>query len=137
MRFARLLVVSLVLAAASSADAAGPTSPFPAGYEKAYAAYLAALPATARKFTWLTKLDGVSSNPRPLRIGTTTVSYQFGCKPHYCDTDQANIFLLPDRKTAMAVIKINGMVKLIGGAGQKEVACVAKLDASGGAATAC
>lgn len=70
-------------------------------------------------------------------MGTTTVQYMFGCKGHSCDTDQANIFLMPDRKKVMAFIKIRGVQKLVGGAGPKEVACVKKLDASGGAAPAC
>ncbi len=117
--------------------AAGPASPFPKGYEAAYAAYLAGLSPAERKMGWLTKLNEVASPARPLKMGATSVQYMFGCKGHACDTNQANIFLFPDRKKVMAVIKVNGVQKLIGGAGAKEVACVKKLDASGGAAEIC
>ncbi|MBT2185985.1 Ivy family c-type lysozyme inhibitor [Sphingobium nicotianae] len=128
----------LSLAALSmSATAAGPASPFPKGYEAAYAAYLTALSPADRKLTWLTRLNQVASPARPLKMGATSVQYMFGCKAHACDTDQANVFLLPDRKKVMAVIKVGGVQKLIGGAGPKEVACVKTLDASGGAAPTC
>jgi hypothetical protein len=98
---------------------------------------MAALPADARKLTWLTRMNEVASPARPLKMGATTVQYLFACKGHNCDTDQVNVFLMPDRKKAMAVARIKGVQKLIGGAGPKEVACVKKLDASGGAAPAC
>ena len=117
--------------------AAGPASPFPKGYGAAYTAYLAGLSPAERKLTWLTRLNEVASPARPLKMGATSVQYMFGCKDHACDTDQANIFLFPDKKKVMAVIKVNGVQKLIGGAGAKEVTCVKKLDASGGVAEAC
>jgi len=117
--------------------AAGPASPFPKGYGAAYTAYLAALSPADRKQSWLTRLNEVASPARPLKLGATRVQYMFGCKEHACDTDQANLFLFPDKKKVMAVIKVNGVQKLIGGAGAKEVACVKTLDASGGVAEVC
>ncbi|MCE7796357.1 inhibitor of vertebrate lysozyme family protein [Sphingobium sufflavum] len=137
MEFARMIAIATCLSVTGAAQATGPATPFPPGYEKAYAAYIASLPTEARKLVWLVKLNQVSSQPRSLKLGATTVVYLFGCKSHYCDTDQANVFLLPDRKSALAVIKVNGVQRLVGGAGSREAACVVKLDASDGVASAC
>lgn len=126
-----------LLIASTLATAAGPASPFPKGYEAAYAAYLAGLPAGGKTMSWLTRLNEVASPARALKMGGFTVQYMFGCKGHACDTNQANLFLFPDKKKVMAVLKINGATKLVGGAGPKEIACVKILDASGGAAPAC
>lgn len=63
VRFTTLASLPLVPAMALSA---GPASPFPKGYEQAYTAYLAALPAEGRKLTWLTRLNEVASPARPL-----------------------------------------------------------------------
>lgn len=132
----RLACCLLSLAAAAPA-AAAPASPFPPGYEAAYRAYLAALPANGRTLSWLTRLDGVAGQPQPLTIGGKPVVYLFACANHECDTNNANLFLLPDRRQVKGVVKIRGVRTMIGGAGPAELACVAKLDASGGAARAC
>ncbi|MDX3899228.1 MAG: hypothetical protein QHC40_01705 [Sphingobium sp.] len=137
MKFAYLIGLAACASGSYAALASGPSSPFPPAYDKAYAAYLTALPPDARKLGWLTRLDQVASPARPLKMGTITVLYLFGCKQHACDTDQANVFLLPDKTRVMAVIKLNGVQKLIGGAGPREAACVKKLDASGGVAPSC
>lgn len=63
--------------------------------------------------------------------------YLFTCKPHACDRNQTNIFLYSDRKQFRAVIRVDGAQTLLGGAGPQEVACVKKLDGSGGVASAC
>lgn len=112
-------------------------SPFPAGYDVAYSAYVAALPLAARHAKWLAKLEGVASQPQSLKMSGQSVIYLFACKEHSCDANNTNVFLLPDRKTFKAVIKIAGVRTLLGGAGLKEVQCVAKIDASDGVATAC
>ena len=121
----------------SPAAGAGPASPFPSGYEAAYRAYIAALPPSARALPWLTRLNGVASQPQPLSLGGTNTIYLFACANHQCDTNNANIFLLPDRKQVRAVVKIRGVRIPTGGAGPQELACVAKLDANGGVASAC
>jgi hypothetical protein len=136
MRLSFGALVAVPVAAVATVAAAQST-PFPKGYEAAYRAYVAALPPAGRKFPWLSRLEGVASLPRPFKLAGTPVVYLFSCKEHNCDTDQTNVFLLPDHKQVRAVIKINGVQTLIGGAGPREVACVKKIDASGGAAEAC
>ena len=133
-RLAPTLGLAMLISAAAGA---APASPFPSGYEAAYRAYLAALPASARALPWLTRLNGVASQPQPLTIGGARTVYLFACANHQCDTNNANIFLLPDRKQVRAVVRIKGVQTLIGGAGPRELACVAKLDANGGVASAC
>lgn len=135
MRAQKMALIPAVLLAAG----AGPASamPFPAGYEAAYRAFVNALPASARGSGWLTKFDGVSAPPRPLKLAGKPVQYLFACRNHYCDTDNVNIFLAPDRKHFRAVLELNGKRTLLGGAGPLEVACVRKLDESGGAAENC
>ena len=121
----------------SPAAAAAPATPFPSGYEAAYRAYIAALPPSARTLPWLTRLNGVASQPQALTMGGSRIVYLFACANHQCDTNNANIFLLPDRKQVRAVVKIRGVRIPTGGAGPQELACVAKLDANGGVASAC
>jgi hypothetical protein len=137
MRLGKLAVVGLMGLAAGGVALAAPASPFPVGYGAAYKAYLAALPPKGRAMSWLAKLDGVGSAPRPLTMGGQTVVYLFGCKPHDCQSNNVNVFLLPDRKTVRAVVKIRDVQTSIGGAGPAELACVKTLDASGGVAPAC
>ena len=96
-----------------------------------------ALPAAAKSAAWLTKLNGVTSPPKTLTVAGKPTVYLFACKNHYCDTDNVNIFLSPDRKGFRAVLKIGGTQSLLGGAGAAELACVRKLDAAGGALDAC
>jgi hypothetical protein len=133
VRVVSLASAFIVLAAPFAAEAA----PFPPGYEQAYKAYLAALPPAERNTPWLAKLDGVAAQPRSLRIGVTQVTYLFACKPHECDTNQTNIFLLPDRDSVTAVVKFKGVQRLIGNAGPAHVACVKRLEANGGVGDRC
>jgi len=128
---------SLGVAALGAAAMAQPASPFPPGYEQAYRAYIAALPPAGRSLDWLTRLKGVASQPADLTMGGLKLTYLFACKEHGCDANNVNVFLMPDRRQARAVIRINGVQTLIGGAGPAEVACVKKLDASGGTAATC
>lgn len=131
-RIVRLASAALVLPLA----AAAPT-PFPNGYAAAYQAYLKSLPPAGRNAAWLTKLNGVTAPPASMTIGGKPTMYLFGCKNHFCDTDNVNIFLSPDRKSFRAVLKMGGKQVLLGGAGPAEVACVRKLDAAGGVLKAC
>ena len=66
-----------------------------------------------------------------MTIGGRPTLYLFGCKNHFCATDNVNIFLAPDRRSFRAVLKIRGSQMLLGGAGPAEVACVPKLEAPG------
>ena len=112
-------------------------SPFPKGHDQAYQAFVAALPAAVKGAQWLTKLNGVTAPPAAMTIGGKPVTYLFACKNHYCETDNANIFLAPGGKSYKAVLKIGGKQHLLGGAGPAEIACVRKLNAAGGALQAC
>jgi len=131
-----IIPIGLLIGYSAAAAAAQP-SPFPPGYDEAYRSFVAALPEDARAMPWLVRLNGVTSPPRDLVIGSKPVLYLFACKNHECDTNNANIFLAPDHRKVIAVVRINGVRALIGGAGRLEIACVAKLDASGGVATTC
>jgi hypothetical protein len=131
------VIVAAAAISISPAPVLAQASPFPAGYESAYRAYLASLPPGTRQFGWLTRFDGVSSPPRRLMMKGKPVMYMFGCKNHECDTNNVNLFLFPDRRTVTAIVKLNGKQSLVGTAGPNEIACVKTLDASGGAATAC
>jgi hypothetical protein len=128
-----LAAVALSLLA-SGATAA---SPFPSGYDAAYQAFIKALPAHARTAGWLTKLNGVTSQPKTITIAGKPALYLFACKNHSCDTDNVNIFLAPDHKSFRAILRLNGAQKLLGGAAAAEVSCVRRLDAAGGALEAC
>ena len=136
MRIVRLIVLTISAAGLPISSAMGAT-PFPTGYDAAYKSFLRALPAAGKNAGWLTKLNGVTSQPKPMKIGGKPVVYLFACKNHSCDTDNLNLFLAPDHKSFKAVLKIAGAQKLMGGAGAAEVACVRKLDAAGGALDAC
>lgn len=113
------------------------STPFPDGYEVTYQAFVNELPATGKKATWLTKLNGVSSPPKTMSVRGKPMLYLFACKNHYCDTDNVNVFLAPDHKTYRAVLKMGGKQSLLGGAGAAELDCVRALDAVGGALDAC
>lgn len=132
----RALTVLAALLACPAARAQPAPPAFPPGFEQAYRAYIAGLPPAGRSLSWLTRFDAVASQAAPLTMGGQTLTYLFACKAHACDTDNVNLFLLPDRKQARAVVRINGAQILTGGAGAAEVACVKKLDA-GGVASAC
>ncbi|WP_426266948.1 hypothetical protein [Sphingomonas sp. LHG3443-2] len=132
VRIVRLASAALVLPLVAAAP-----SPFPAGYEASYQAYLKSLPPGGRSAAWLTRLNGVTAPPAPMPIGGKPTLYLFGCKNHFCDTDNVNIFLAPDRKSFRAVLKMRGSQMLLGGAGPSEVACVRKLEAAGGVLKAC
>ena len=136
MRVTRLFTAAGLLAAAGAAIAAR-ASPFPAGYDAAYRAFVATLSPKERQSTWLTELTGVTAPPSAMKFGGKPVTYLFACKNHSCDTDNVNIFLAADRKSFRAILKIGGKQRLLGGAGPAELACVRKLEASGGVATAC
>ena len=132
--------VPSLLAVALAAFPLGPLSaatPFPAGYDAAYRAYVASLPPAGRGAVWLTRLEGVASEPRPMKLRGVPMVYLFSCKAHYCDTDQVNIFLAPDRKTFRAVLKMSGVERLLGGAGPAEGICVRRIQDSGGTLENC
>jgi len=133
----RPLFIAAAVAAALCVPTAAAAWPFPPGYEAAYKAYLAALPPAAKQFSWLTKMDGVASEPQPLTLAGKPVIRVFACKAHDCADNRTTVFLSADHKQAPAVIKIKGVQTLIGGAGPAEAACVAKFDATGGTATSC
>jgi hypothetical protein len=126
-----------IAAVAFSSVSAGAATPFPEGYGAAYQQFVRALPPKARDLTWLTKLTGVTSPPKTITIGGKPALYLFVCKNHSCDTDNANIFLGPDRRSFSVVLEIGGAQTLLGGAGALELACVRKLDVSGGAIDEC
>ena len=77
-RIVRLASAALVLPLV----AAAPT-PFPAGYEESYQAYLKSLPTAVRSAPWLSRLNGVTAPPTPMTIGGKPTLYLFGCKNHF------------------------------------------------------
>ena len=133
----RIVTVIAGLCVAASSFSAAAASPFPPGYDAAYQAFSTALPAAGKNAAWLTKLNGVTSQPKKMTVQGKPVVHIFACKNHFCDTDNVNIFLAPDRKGFRAVLKIGGAQTLLGGAAAAEVACVRKLDAAGGVLDAC
>ena len=136
MRTIKLIWLTITAAAFPLTSAAA-ASPFPDGHDAAYQAFVKALPAAAKGAPWLTKLNGVTAPPKALTVAGRPTIYVFACKNHFCDTDNVNIFLSPDRKSFGAVLKIGGTQSLLGGAGAAELARVRKLDAAGGALDAC
>jgi len=136
MRTFRLAGLTIAAAAFPVASATAAT-PFPQGYDAAYQAFVRALPPAGKKAVWLTKLSGVTSEPKAMTIRGKPAVYLFACKNHSCDTDNVNIFLAPDHKSFRAVLRMGGAQTLLGGAGTAEVSCVSKLEATGGALDAC
>jgi hypothetical protein len=94
MRATPLFTAAGLLAAAGAAIAAQ-ASPFPAGYDAAYRAFVATLSPQERQSTWLTKLTGVTAPPSAMKLRGKPVTYLFACKNHFCDTDNVNISLQP------------------------------------------
>lgn len=131
------LILLIIFAAGLPISAAMAAIPFPPGFDAAYKNFLRELPAAGKNAAWLTKLSGVTSQPKSMTVGGKPVVYLFACKNHSCDTDNLNLFLAPDHKSFKAVLMIEGAQTLMGGAGAVEVACVRKLDAAGGALDAC
>ncbi len=108
-----------------------PPEPFPPDYGTAYASYLAALNPRQRTIPWLARMEGVVSPGGPIRIGGTSARWISSCKPHDCGENQVVIFLLPDRRSVRAVLRLNGVEQLLAGAGAAEAACVRDLFNSG------
>lgn len=140
--FGAAAAVAAALAAISAgagADAAGfdPYKSFRTQWPTAYQSFVASLPAPARKVGWLARQDDIASPNQMLQVAGKPRIYVFACKSHACDTDQVHIFITPDQKQVASVVRIGGVQRLLGGAGPVELACVRKLDASGGQAASC
>jgi hypothetical protein len=128
---------AVALAMAGSAALAASTNWFPKTHEALYTGFIAGLPPAARHESWLVADDEMGSGEKSLSVHGTPVTYVFVCKDHACDTDYGHFFFYPGGTRFTAVIALAGKRSMIGGAGAAELACVAKLDATGGLAKSC
>jgi hypothetical protein len=108
-----------------------PPEPFPPDYGVAYASYLSLLSPQQRAIPWLARMQGVISPGDIIRVKGIPARWISSCKPHDCYENQVVIFLMPDRRSVKAVLRMNGTVQLFGGAGAIEAACVRALFESG------
>jgi hypothetical protein len=132
----KIAIMGLAALAATGA-AAKPPEPFPVGYDAAYRTFLSSLTPAERQMSWLGKLMGVYSPKASISIGGKPHFWISTCKPHDCAENQAVIFLPADRKQAKTVLRINGALRLRGGASAAEAACVNRLFNSGWTITRC
>lgn len=131
------LVGTIICVIAILSPSVALAKPVPAGYNVAYQSYRNALTPVERRIPWLI-FDGVVSDPLPITMAGRRVLWSSSCKPHDCGSNQVVVFWL-DRQHATAVIYRggNGVPRLVGGAGRREVACVNTLFNSGWTATRC
>jgi hypothetical protein len=118
-------------AAAPENRGLSPPAAFPRGYDAAYASYLSLLSPQQRTVPWLARMEGVVSSAQPIALGGSSALWLSSCMPHDCYNNQVVLFLMPDRRSVRAVLRMNGEQQLLAGAGAAEAACVRDLFNSG------